>query len=458
MKHIIALLLAAFSFASQAAESTATPVSATFTTTSSSTVYPNPDRGFYDWAGADMITDWNAANLVNSRNAGYRLIQCSVDLLSYRTVDIPGSLLTTLQSRFDDVRAAGMKCAMWFRYDAGGSGNDATAAQIAVHAAQLGPVVKANADVIAAARAGFYGAWGEWHDSLNGNNTDAARLSIRDSVLGMYHKYTPVGFRNPAHFMLWFPSVLPASRAFTGSTQSRVGFHNDCLLGSNSDVGTFSSEAQRTYAASLTEYTSSGPHETCGVSGGGTAGQIRVGCSASSGIMFDGPRFHLNILNATYDTAVNSTWSSGGCYNQVAGYLGYRLQLDSISHQGSVTAGDSVTFNVLARNIGWARFMFPRRLQVVLTKGGTTLTANANVDMRQLPSQATKSSKIPIRYTVPIGTSTGSWTVHLKLPDFWSATAANAYYAVRFQNADATGQTWDATNARLSTNTTLTVN
>ena len=83
---------------------------------------------------------------------------------------ISSAWLNTFQTNLNTMRANGAKCMMLLGYDiASASGNDATAAQIAAHAAQLSPYLHANADVIPYAKAGFVGAYAQWFGSKNGN-------------------------------------------------------------------------------------------------------------------------------------------------------------------------------------------------------------------------------------------------------------------------------------------------
>ena len=109
------------------------------------------------------------------------------------------------------------------------------------------------------------------------------------------------------------------------------------------------------------------------------------------------------------------------------------------------------------RNVGWSRIFSQRRLQVQLVNGGTTITCNSATQLRELPPQASSSTPIQVRCAIPGGTSTGSYTVHLKMPDAYSTTQGNLF-TIRPANANSGGQTWDATNYRFTTGTTVTVN
>ena len=71
------------------------------------------------------------------------------------------------------MRTAGLKAISRFAYNFPQGGSypyqdpDATRQQVLAHIAQLEPVLRKNADVIAYLEIGFVGAWGEWHSSTN---------------------------------------------------------------------------------------------------------------------------------------------------------------------------------------------------------------------------------------------------------------------------------------------------
>ena len=136
--------------------------------------------------------------------------------------------------------------------------------------------------------------------------------------------------------------------------------------------------------------------------------------------------------------------------------MGYRFQFDDITHPTSVSRGGVATFDVNMRNVGWARIFDQRRLNVQLVNGGTTINCYSSTQLRELDPQATSSTLVRVNCAIPGGTATGSYAVHLKMPSPFSTTQANAF-TVRPANSNSGGQTWDATNFRFTTGTTITV-
>jgi len=448
-----------------AAPSTTTPSSTAATNVSTSGVqtkanfsgtttdFPNPDRGFYGWAGGDFVSGFDLGSVQAAYSAGQRLVLATVQIGSYRTSDFPASFLSTLSSRLAAVRSAGMKVTLMFSYDQTAGGQDASAAQIKRHLEQLQPVLAANADVIPFMRAGFIGAWGEWHSSQSGNScgynsgstscatADANRLIVRDALLANVPSTTQIGFRYPSDLIKWYPSA---------TQQSRVGMHNDCYLSGPSDTGTYSDNSQRAYAQSLSSSTGFGG-ETCD---GETS--LRNSCAD---ILNEGAQYHLAWLNLNYSTTFINAWKSGGCYAQVSRSMGYRIQLDALSHDNQVARGGSVAVAVDLRNVGWARMFTARQLVVTLKhKTSGALITGAAGDLRTLASQASGSTRVNVGVAIPSGAATGDYDVYVSAPDVFTSTAGNPNFAVRFANADSGTQAWDGSAARFKAGTTLTIN
>jgi hypothetical protein len=430
------------------------PVTASFSGTTAN--FPNPERGFYSWAGNDFVTQYDAGSVQAAYTAGHRLVFAKVELDKYRNADFPDTWLTSLNNSFTKVRAAGMKVTLLFSYDFSAGGQDASAAQIKRHTEQLKPVLAANADLIPYMRAGFVGAWGEWHSSQSGNScgynalpsttcteADANRVIIRDALLANMPATTQIGFRYPPDLQKWYPSA---------TQQSRAGIHNDCFLAGPSDSGTFDDPTSRPYAKALTDQTAYGG-ETC--ENAGTP--VRNTCAD---ILNEGAQYHLAWLNINYAPSVLNKWKADGCFDQVSRSMGYRLQLDALSHAQQATAGDTVAVAVDLRNVGWARIFSARKLVVTLKHAttGATITASAG-NLQTLPPQATATTRQVINVTLPAGSAKGDYDLYLSAPDIFSATATDARFAVRFANADdsAKSQGWDAISASFKTGTRIAV-
>lgn len=420
----------------------APPLTTTFTPTTLE--LPNPERGFYAF-GSDLAK-LTASELQEVRDVkGLRLLYAPTLLAAYRTTPLPKSYLDTLTGKLALVRAQGMKLVLRFAYNYDAGGEDATLSMVEQHIAQLGPLLKANADVIAYLQAGFIGAWGEWHSSSNGLASDANKAAIRDALLAAAPAGQPVQFRYPPDLIKWYPTVLDASQAFGTTAQARIAAHNDCFLSSNTDVGTYSSNTtlgnqQRAYIKALTVYTPYGG-ETCDA---GSASEQRRSCSA---ILAEGRDYHLTYLNLSYYQAFHDRWKAEGCYDEVARSLGYRFQLDAVTHPAAVARGATLSVQVALRNLGWSRIVGARQLHARLRQraSGALIESSAGPALRMLPPQATASTTVVAAITIPASAASGEHDLLLCAPDVHPTTAADGRFSVRFANQDvpAKDQAWE---------------
>ncbi|MGV3623355.1 MAG: DUF4874 domain-containing protein [Archangium sp.] len=419
-------------------------VTATFSPTTAS--FPNPERGWYVWASSDFGASLDVAAIDDAYDDGVRIVYAMVNLQAFRTSAISQTYLDALSARLATLRSHGVKAVLRFVYDYTAGGNDATASRIASHLQQLAPVLSANADAIAIFQAGFIGAWGEWHSSKNSNSygymtnagvteaiADANRLVVRDAIYAAVPAGIPVAFRYPGDLIKWYPSA---------SQQSRAGLHNDCWLAGPNDTGTYDSQAQRTYIAALSANAAFGG-ETCDASN-----QLRTSCDD---VRSEGAQYHLAYLNSEYFDGFFTSWMSGGCYDEVGRTMGYRLQLDALRHPARAAAGATVRVEVDLRNVGWAKLFSARPLMV---KVGPS-TASSQLLLSSLASQATTSTTVSVDVALP--SSPGTYAVELSAPDVHASTATDARFAIRFANADAGGQQWNATRAAFVTGTSITV-
>jgi hypothetical protein len=484
LKKFIALLcayaLALFPLPSQAVESTGTPVSMTYVALGDNAApIANPDRYEGQWAGGDIVASYDAASVASSFSAGYRLLKCHVNLVAFRTTAISGAFLSSLQTQLNLIRSAGMKCILDFTYNQDSSGLDATAAQIASHLGQLKTTLYANADVIPYLKAGFIGAWGEWHSSTSGNscgynpnggvppcpNTSVAanRVTVRDALLLNVHPLTAVQFRYPSDVMDWYPTPLATAQAYNGSAQARTGHGNDCML-SNQDSGTWGDSGSGGASYTGAQKMSYVDTTTLNVPYGGEttdgcAAPLKLTCNEA---FTDFARWHLSWLMTTANSmnSFRTAWAAGGCTNKIANLMGYRIEYRTLIHQGSANRGESITATLTLRNVGWSRVHRPFRVQLVMTMAGQpSIICPARVDLRSLPPQATAYSTIAIPCTIPANAVVGVRQVHLRIPDIWPNTQSNAAFAIRPAIA-ATGTLdgWDPTNFRWVTGLAVTVN
>jgi hypothetical protein len=392
--------------------------------TGSAAEFANPERGFY--VGHNLLT----GDPDQVRNRGYSLAISLVRLDSYRDSALPQSLLDQLDAGLLRLRASGIKIILRFMYNSS-FGEDAPKSRILQHIGQLQPLLQEYGDVIAVMQAGFIGAWGEWHSSTNGLDNPTDRRAILDALLGALPESRMVQVRTPMHVEGAYPGgpISPAD-AFGGSPRARLGHHNDCLLASSSDMGTYQSPVDqwRGYVADDSRFTPFGG-ETCALNA------PRTDCSAA---LAELEMLHGTYVNSEYHGGVLDGWSSQGCEAEIGRRLGYRFTIESAAVSERVAPGGVLRVRVTVGNQGFAAPFNYRPVFVVLDDGVTRRTAKlASADPRRWAPGESITLEANLR--IPADATPGSYRLSLRLPDQAPDLFDDARYAIRMAN---TG-TWD---------------
>jgi hypothetical protein len=224
-------------------------------------------------------------------------------------------------------------------------------------------------------------------------------------------------FRTPKFQTLIGGSTpISSTTAYSGTTNSRIGLHNDAFLSSNSDMGTFSNtKTEYPYLDTQSKYT---------FCGGESAALFptKQNCSVVFGWL---TRFHYNYLNSGYHPDVLSLWKTNGCYDEIVRRLGYRFELVN----SNITNG-ILTINI--KNVGFANVSNQRDVYVVLknTINGTVYSFKLNTDIRLWNAGATTTitENLSTR-AIPVGT----YDIFINAPD---KAINNSKYSIQFANGN----------------------
>jgi hypothetical protein len=131
----------------------------TVTYTESTTPLVNPERGFYGGA-VDIKSASNPVRVSAAkalRAEGKTLMYVGFYLTEFIDGDISQAYLDMIQTSFDALREAGIKCVLRFAYQNSESAKpwDPTVDVTLRHVNQLRPLLQKNADVIFVLQAGF---------------------------------------------------------------------------------------------------------------------------------------------------------------------------------------------------------------------------------------------------------------------------------------------------------------
>lgn len=386
----------------------------------------NPERGF-----RYSFDDFAPSDFSVYRNLGTSLVYSDIDLREYRQSDIPQQKLDQIQEAFDAIRKGGMKVILRVKYNDGpwpNSEPDASLEQILRHIQQLKPLFQQNADVIAWLHAGFIGAWGEWHTSTHGLDLDpGAKRAVLEALSDALPNNRFILLRYPFDIMSFFPQPLTREQAFNGSLQARIGFHNDCFLSSDTDVGTYDRGGVNERAQAI-DYLSQITHF---VPAGGETCQVYSPLQACEIAIQEMERLHWTELNLSYHKQVIKNWQKDGCFDEIKKRLGYRLILEEATLPTVAQIGSTVNLIIKLRNEGFASPLNPRPLFIVLD-GPQTITIPLNeIDPRSwLPGEHI----LHVSISLPADLNEGEYRLALWLPDPADSLRNDPRYAIRFAN------------------------
>lgn len=410
--------------------------------------FPNPERGFYKYS--DTESSSSSYNLLNQNSlTNYRINQNITLVFRYFYLKdfvnspISQAYLNNMQTDFNRIRNAGLKCVIRFAYSDDYGDDvvlDATKSRMLEHINQIKPLLIANTDVIAVMQAGFIGAWGEWYytdqsefggwgyneTSLTAANY-AHRRNITDAILNALPNTRAVQIRYPKMKQQMYntPTPLPPSQAFSNTSLARIGHHNDCFLSSNTDVGTYSNvNTEYPYLDQETQFVPMGG-ETCAVF------ESRTNCETAQ---FEMAKFNWSYLNLDYHPNVINGWQTGDCYQEIQKKLGYRFQLTSAILPQSITLNNQLSITLNINNVGYAAPFNERYAYLVLKNLSTNevFPIMLDSDPRTWHGEVTISENL----TLPDGIVAGEYDMFLHLPDAYASLATRPEYAIRFANSN----------------------
>lgn len=387
--------------------------------------FPNPERGLVSFVNLLKERD-----LAWVKRKGVTLIYVGVSLAPYRGGPIAPDFLARLDEGFRAVRAAGFKVVLRFTYSGSLGEADAPKATVLEHIRQLKPALQANADVIAVLQAGFIGAWGEWHGSTNGLDTDEARKEVLVALLAALPATRGVQVRTPGFKQrLAGGGPLGELEAFKPTPRARVGHHNDAFFADANDLGTYP-EPVATWKDWVARDGRFVP-----VGGETTAGPPRAdGGEFVSELV----RLHWSFLHLRYPDEVVKRWEAEGHLGRIRRELGYRLAVLDATWPKAVRPGGELKLKVRLRNFGAASLFNKRPVYVVLSRGEKRFAARLSADPRRW--EGGQEVKLAVRLGVPAQAPAGRYRLSLWLPDDAPSLAPRPEYAVRLANEG----TWDA--------------
>ncbi|MCS7194552.1 MAG: DUF4832 domain-containing protein [Meiothermus sp.] len=425
----------------------------TVTYTTTDEIFLNPERGFRPGVqfgygiGSRSLAGLDLAGM---RGRGYSMIHAYISLQHFQHSDIDPGYIAQLQSRFDEMRRAGLKASVRFWYTWGET-TTASRDRILRHIEQLTPLLRNNADVIAVMQAGFAGPWGEWHSYANLSENDLREIFY--ALARALPQDRRIQLRYVWNLRLFAPGGFGEAEAFDPNhIASRLAHHNDCFMVNQSDAGTYAWDdpqrtADRNYLQGLTRYMAVGG-EMCGDVP--EAGHDPYGRRTPEGQLAELARFNWSFIANDFGNV--DRWRQWGIYDTIARRLGYRLALvESVVQE--VAEGRRLRLRLVLRNDGWAAPYNPRPVRLLLrnTQSGQVYSLALNADPRRWYAGSTHT--LQVDQALPAGMPAGSYELLLHLPDAAQSLQNRPEYAIRLANPGL----WEATTGYNRLNQTVRV-
>ncbi|MGW0231192.1 DUF4832 domain-containing protein [Actinopolymorpha singaporensis] len=426
----------------------------------------NPERGFYHHTETHFRADGSGYEALDPATLrGWREREHVTQILRVfylekfaGTDTIDQAYLSRVGADFATARSAGVKVIVRFAYAQPKDDwpyqppyGDAPKERVLRHVAQLTPVLRANADVIATVQAGFIGLWGEGYytdhfvaDPLHPENVTPQDWANRREVFLALLRALPTTRTVQVRTMLMKQKTvdrptgkegaLTPAEAYSGTPVARIGHHNDCFLASPDDFGTFLSDPitlDQEYLAQDSRFVPVGG-ETCNVD------PPRSEWPSAEAEM---ARYHYSYLNSDYNKDVLGSW--GANLEEARQRLGYRLRLATGSFADGVRPGRSFTVKLGLRNDGFAAPYNPRSVRLILTGEHRSYEVPLAVD----PRRWEPGTSIEVNARVCAGLPPGRYALSLDLPAPEARlrsqallpgtdTSYHAAYAIQLANTD----------------------
>ena len=455
--HAVLALICAAALTGATASS-ATPSGTTTNTTSksyvaSTAVIANPERGFYHHTETHFRADGTGYEpLDRAELRTWREQEHITQILrvfyfeKFATQDrLDKAYLDLVRQDFATIRAAGVKAIVRFAYAQPKDDwpyqppyGDAPKSRVLKHIAQLRPILRANADVIATVQSGFIGLWGEGYytDYFAADPTDPGTLTDqdwanrRDVFLALLHALPPNRTVQLRTMLMkqkatgrptGIAGALTEEEAFTGTAAARLGHHNDCFLASPDDFGTFLSDPitlDQEYLAQDSKFVPMGG-ETC------TVNPPRSEWPSAEAEM---ARYHYSYLNTDYNQDVLDSW--GDHIVDAQRRLGYRFRLTEGRFTDGVRPGRSFKVDLSVHNDGFATPYNPRDVSLILRGAHRSYAVPVHADPRRWDAGATTDLAIRACAAVP----PGRYQLLLDLPAPERRLRSQAAYAIQLAN------------------------
>lgn len=342
------------------------PEEITMTYTENEKALDNPARGYYIQVQAGEYDRYEAME-----EDGIRLALLAFDIKKYAGLDIPEDKLDTLRLNLEEARKHHINIVFRAAYGFWGDCEEPAAKEgFAGHIRQISQVINDYRDIVISVQAGLLGPYGEWHHGSylsEDKGAEESNREIRLYILSEWEKNLdpsiPVAVRRPRFIR---------EALSEGILHGRLGYHNDGLLGSDSDLGTYDDpEYNRDEELQWMD-----KELASQVNGGEMPTVSSWNDPDNTDREFSG--MHVTYLNLMYNREVLDKWKGMEYKGQnaeeyISSHLGYRLFVSEVTALDYWKKGPlSIRFKLT--NSGYGPLPEKYRLYMVLKGGGSSVS------------------------------------------------------------------------------------
>ena len=314
----------------------------------------NPARGLYT-----QITYKEAERLEDIKNQGFSLVLVTMDLKKYIEKEIPEEKLKQLEALLEEAREQRMMILFRAAYWQSEKLAEPELSITRRHIEQIAQVMNEYKDVVLVVQTGLVGLWGEWHGSKYLEDDEALRTQAMRVV-----EWWLENLDASIHLNLRRPLFIQTAEEL-GLDSSRIGMHNDALLATHSDMGTY---IDREEDLKWCE------EHLNGKVNGGEMPYISEYTEPEHAIK-ELEQLSLTYLNAHYNVEVLEDWANKklgeqNAYEYIEQHLGYRYYVKNIGTNKRIfDTTETLNITVSLGNSGFSTIQNRFTLYMVIDDG-----------------------------------------------------------------------------------------
>ena len=371
----------------------------------------NPVRGWYQLYSFRVEESFDAKAWLMYLSADETgrndtLVLLCMDLGAYRDKDLDREALSHIDTILSCFADSGRDIILRFSYDFEGKGMEKEPdrfSQVEKHFEQLAPVLEKHRASIYIYQGILVGSWGEMHSS---KFLSAHHIRVLEEKLG---QMTADIFRAVRRPVFW-RYLYSESEAAKAMEKEKVGFYNDAILGSDTDLGTYgdtetaqkndddweqpwSLQKEMSFLDAICRYAPNGGEVVAGEAGREYIQEMFSLEETVTGLW----KRHISYLNRGHDSKVLDTWKNcfwekPDSWNGITGWdyigrhLGYRFVIRKV--EAVTLENHDLCFQIEIENIGFSNLYHEADIFLeYIDSGGLCQREKITCDIRRLDSR-----------------------------------------------------------------------